>query len=82
MTIDIVEKLWEEFEERVDRAEQYQFPDIMFFHLRLEAMYKDLHVNWNEDHAKIFMNCIKIAYEKLGWRPSEIIDLKKESKQK
>ena len=72
MTIEKIEQIWADFKQKADRAEQYQFPRIMYWQLKLEPLYKDLKENWNEDHANIFMRLLRFAYKDIGWSVSEV----------
>ena len=67
ITIQYIENEWKRFLERADRAEQYQFAQIVYWHIRLEPLYIDLHKNWDEHHAEIFMRGLNVMYKSLGW---------------
>lgn len=71
MTIEKIEQLWADFKRNADLAEQYQFPKIMYWQLNLEPLYKDLQINWNEDHANIFVRLMNVAYKSIGWSVEE-----------
>jgi hypothetical protein len=72
ITIEDVDNAWNTFQSRANRAEQYQFPLIGAFHLKLMPLYNDLHENWDEHHAKLFIDYFdKVVYPKLGWAPVE-----------
>ena len=67
LTIEDIDKAWTEFHERADRAEQYQFVHIALLHAKLKPFFDDLHENWNNHHANVFMRGIDAAYHALGW---------------
>ena len=38
----------------------------MMFDMILEPRYKDLHENWSDEHAEIFIKGLNIVFNKLG----------------
>lgn len=72
LTIQDIEKIWTEFVKRADHAEQYQFPMIAYYHMRMEAMVKDLMINWDDHHAEIFVKYIDMVYKRLGWEATDV----------
>lgn len=54
-TIKDVEATWAKWEKYKETAEQHEFPLILMLDMKLMRYYKDLHENWNEEHAKIFL---------------------------
>jgi hypothetical protein len=67
LTIEEIDKAWATFLERADRAEQYQFARIAYIQRRLEPLFNDLHKNWDNHHANVFLKGIDAAYRTLGW---------------
>ena len=72
MTIEKIDEIWNGFKQRADRAEQYQFPQILMWQLKLEPLYDDLHKNWDSNHAEIFVKMVKFMYRNLGWEVDEV----------
>ena len=68
LTVEDIKLAWTEFMDLADRAEQYQFAHILFWHVKLKPFFEDLLVNWDEHHAEIFMKGLYTAYKALGWR--------------
>jgi hypothetical protein len=62
-----VDKLWKQYNDYKEIAEQYQFVQIFIFDKTLIPAYKDLKDNWSVEHAKIFIKSLKnIIFPKLG----------------
>ena len=67
LTIEDIDKAWTRFLERADRAEQYQFPLIAAWHIRLKPFFDDLHKNWDNHHGNVFLRGLNTAYRSLKW---------------
>ena len=61
-----VEYLWEKYRTYYERAEQHEFAHLVMFDITLIPAYNDLHTNYNEEHAKIFIRGIEKVLTKLG----------------
>ena len=72
LTIQDIEKIWTEFVKRADQAEQYQFPMIAYYHMRMEPLVKDLMINWDDHHADIFIQYMSMVYKRLGWEATDV----------
>ena len=67
ITIEHVDKAWSRFEKLKETAEQYMFTRLMLVDLKFTKFYKDLHENWDEHHAEIFLNGMDVVlFEPLG----------------
>lgn len=55
VTMQDCEKVWERFNRLKEEAEQYMFPSILVWDLKITPLYKDLQENWDEHHGEIFM---------------------------
>lgn len=70
-TIEDVEREWAKFDELKETAEQYMFPKLMFWDVKLTPMYEDLKKNWDEHHALIFMKYMGLMFESFGIKKGE-----------
>lgn len=61
-----VEKLWKAFENYKENAEQHEFVSLAMYDLKLTPAYNDLHENYNEEHADIFIRCMKKVLTSFG----------------
>lgn len=61
-----VEKLYREYEQAKDRAEQYMFPFIALFDNTIQDQYNDLIRNFNEEHKKLFVKNVKFMLSKIS----------------
>lgn len=59
ITIEDVDQVWERFWKATDRAEQHIFVPLAIVTTRLKAQYEDLHKNWDEEHAKKFIDNVE-----------------------
>ena len=50
-----VEKLWKAFENYKEHAEQHEFIRLAMYDSKLILAYNDLHENYNDEHADIFI---------------------------
>lgn len=60
MTIQEIEKLWALWDAFKETAEQHDFVHILIVDIKMERLYRDLHENWSEDHAKIFAEAMRL----------------------
>ena len=62
-----VEEVWKKYNNYKEVAEQHQFVQLLFYDRILIPLYEDLQINWNEDHAKKFIDSINnIVFKNLG----------------
>ena len=61
-----VEYLWKKFDEYKQRAEQHEFVRLFRYDLRLVPLYKDLQVNYDKEHAEIFIRVMIKVLKSLG----------------
>ena len=54
-----VEKLWNAFEKYKENAEQHEFIRLAMYDSKLLPAYNDLHENYNDEHADIFIRGMK-----------------------
>lgn len=67
ITKEHIQELWAKFDKIKDEAEQYMFPELMFWDLKLTPLYKDLMENWDDDHARIFSDAMtKVLVQRYG----------------
>ena len=67
LTIEKIDEVWANYAEFKEQAEQHDFPRLLMFDLRLIPLYEDLHKNWDEHHAEIFMKGMKKVSEYFGF---------------
>lgn len=63
---DMIETAWSRYEEYKERAEQHEFPELLFLDSKLVPMYNDLTANWNEAHAEIFYKWMLVIGKRFG----------------
>ena len=61
-----VEKLWSDFEKYKENAEQHEFIRLAMYDLKLIPAYNDLHENYNDEHADIFIRGMKKVLASFG----------------
>jgi len=61
-----IEEMWKKYNSFKETAEQHDFVKLIMFDAKLIPAYNDLKKNWNEDHAKKFINGMNIVFNKLG----------------
>lgn len=61
-----VEKLYKEYEQAKDRAEQYMFPIILMFDKTIKYQYNDLKENFSEEHKRLFVKNVKFILSKIS----------------
>lgn len=54
-TKELVETIWEKYNEYKETAEQHEFVQLFLFDSKLVPAYEDLKNNWNIDHANTFI---------------------------
>ena len=65
-----VEYLWKKFDEYKQRAEQHEFVRLFMYDSRLVPLYKDLQVNYDKEHAEIFIRVMIKVLKSLGVKVS------------
>ena len=65
VTIEDVDKSWEKFEKIKETAEQHAFPLIFIWDMKMTPLYNDLHINWDEHHAEVFLRGMHKMFEAL-----------------
>lgn len=71
LTIEKIDEAWANFDKFKETAEQHDFPTILMLDLRLKPYYDDLHKNWNEHHAEMFMRAMQKIGKHLGFKCPE-----------
>lgn len=66
MTIQDIDKVWAWYTKLRDNCEQHDIPVFMMWDARLSWGYNDLHREWNDHHAEIFMNGMRMVFRMLG----------------
>lgn len=66
ITKEYIQELWAKFDKIKDEAEQYMFPELMFWDMKLTPLYNDLMENWDDDHAEVFMKGMNVMFKSLG----------------
>lgn len=61
-----VEYLWGKYRAYSRQAEQHEFVHLLMLDLTLNPAYNDLHSNYDEEHAKIFIRGIEKVLTRLG----------------
>lgn len=67
ITIEKIDEAWAAFDNYKAQAEQHEFAKIFFMDRKLTPLYNDLHRNWDEGHALIFMRGMRIAATLFGF---------------
>jgi mannosyltransferase OCH1-like enzyme len=70
-TIEHVEEAWNNFLKYTETAEQHEFPQLIMIHVKGEPLFKDLHDNWDENHAELFMRFMRMMGERFGFKVPE-----------
>lgn len=60
-TIDDVEKIWKKLDKIALLAEQHDFAELAWIDAKFKPMYKDLHENWDDHHAEVFMRYMALS---------------------
>jgi pyruvate/2-oxoacid:ferredoxin oxidoreductase alpha subunit len=61
-----VEKIYKEYEQAKEMAEQYMFPFIALFDKTIQDEYNDLMKNFNEENKKLFVKNVKFMLSKIS----------------
>lgn len=61
-----VEKLYREYEQAKDRAEQYMFPFIALFDKTIQNEYDDLKKCFTEEHKRLFIKNVNFMLSKIS----------------
>ena len=72
ITIEMVEKAWSnllEFTKVIEKKEDMSL--LAYAEVRFRSRYDDLHKNWDENHAYIFMKAMKQLAEYFGFECPE-----------
>lgn len=67
LTMQDVQDVMGKWEQTKERAEQHDFPFILFWDMRIAPLYEDLKVNWTEEHARKLINGVNLIVQKLGY---------------
>lgn len=73
VTIEQVDEAWGNFLKYTETAEQHEFVGLAMVQTKFEPLYKDLHANWDEHHAEVFMAWMRKIGEKLGFKVPEAL---------
>ena len=71
ITIEVVDEAWSNLNRFKETAEQHDFPKLLSIDTLLEPLYEDLHKNWDEHHAEIFMMWMFEFSKQLGFKCPE-----------
>ena len=72
ITIETVEKAWDNFAEFKRTAEQHDFPLILMIDLELRPLYDDLKDNWDKHHGELFLKALAMVGKHFGFEVSEV----------
>lgn len=62
-----VNEIWEKYNSFKETAEQHDFVKLLMFDSKLIPAYNDLQNNWDDDHAKKFINGMKnVVFKQFG----------------
>lgn len=62
-----VEEVWRKYNDFKESAEQHTFPVLLMYDSLLIPAYNDLQKNWDEDHARKFVNGMRnTVFKRLG----------------
>lgn len=68
ITIELVEEAWANFDKYKETAEQHEFPTLLLIDSRFVPLYNDLHANWDDHHALVFMRGMELLSKRLGFK--------------
>lgn len=71
LTLEHIDKAWASYEKFKETAEQHDFASIAFWDFKTVPLYEDLHKNWDEHHAEIFMKGMKFLSSRFGFELPE-----------
>lgn len=66
-TMQDVDAVMEKWRQTKERAEQHDFPYILYWDMRFELLYKDLKRQWNDRHAALFIKGVEKITQQLGY---------------
>ena len=61
-----VQELYNKYYKFKATAEPHTFPLLLRLDAILVPAYNDLQVNWSDEHADIFIKCMKMVFDKFG----------------
>ena len=67
MTMKDVDAAWDRYTRMKERAEQHDFPDILWHDLRFGPLYEDLRKNFTEEHAVRFVDALNSYVDHMGY---------------
>lgn len=66
ITLEDVTRYMEAYRAYQDRAEQHEFAFLFMLDMKIVPAYNDLVRNWDENHARIFINIMVKVLNRLG----------------
>ena len=66
VTMQDCERVWQRFDRLKEETEQYMFPSILVWDLKIIPLYKDLQENWDEHHGEFFMRVMIATLKQFG----------------
>lgn len=76
ITIEMIDEVWANFDKFKETAEQHDFPMILMIDMKSKPLYEDLHANWDEHHAFIFMKWMQDVANLFGFKCPEFEEKK------
>ena len=71
-TIEHVDEAWNNFKKYTETAEQHEFVKLAMVQFKFEPYYIDLHENWDEHHAALFMKAMAEFGKHFGFKVPEL----------
>ena len=68
VTLEHVENAWGSFKKYTETAEQHEFVGLALVQMKFEPLYNDLHENWDEHHAGVFLKWMRKIGEHYGFK--------------
>ena len=72
ITIEKIEEAWSNYERYKETAEQHEFPTLLMLDMKVKPYYDDLHKNWDENHAKMFMALMQKIGKHFGFECQKV----------
>lgn len=72
VTIAHVEEAWGNFLKFTETAEQHDFPGLALVQFKFGPLYNDLHKDWDEHHALIFLKWMQVMGKHFGFKVPDI----------
>lgn len=72
VTIEHVEEAWGNFKKYTETAEQHEFSTLAAIQCIGEPLYEDLHENWDEGHAEVFLKWMQKVGKSCGFEVPDI----------